>query len=141
LASSSKTSPNYDSYCAKPLSGTGCSSNGPWTKQYLPKSLGNYSVDTVAKAAAVFVANNCSNASTSSQNAIGCLAAQLLAAKLNIANFADGSCISATIASADAFLVSKNYAGPAVSYTLTSAQRATAVSLANSLNTFNNNGC
>jgi hypothetical protein len=141
LASSNKTSTWYDTYCAKPLNGTGCSSNGPWTKQFLPQSLGNYVVSTVSQAASVFVANNCSNSSTSTQNAVGCLAAQLLAAELNKANIAKTTCIDSTITAANNFLIAINYTGPTASYTLTSAQRATAVSLASSLNTFNNFGC
>jgi hypothetical protein len=119
----------------------GCNNNGPFVLQYLPKSLGGYLVDTTAKALAVFNANNCSNASTSSQNAVGCLAAQLLAAKLNIANGADPSCISSTITAADAFLVSITYTGPTATYTLTAAQRAQAISLKTALDNYNNNGC
>jgi hypothetical protein len=122
----------------------GCNNNGPFTVQYLPQTLGSYTVSAAnngAAALAIFNANNCSNASGSSQNAVGCLAAQLLAAKLNIAHGSNPACISATIAAADAFLTSIGYAGPTVSYSLTSAQRATAVSLANSLNNYNNNGC
>jgi hypothetical protein len=122
----------------------GCNNNGPFTVQYLPQTLGGYTVSAAnngASALAIFNANNCSNASGSSQNAVGCLAAQLLAAKLNIAHGSNPACISATIAAADAFLTSIGYAGPTVSYTLTSAQRATAVSLASALNNYNNNGC
>ena len=57
--------------CSGLPSGTGCSSNGPWAKTYLPQPLGPYSVSTVSTAAKVIAANNCSNASTSSQNAVG----------------------------------------------------------------------
>jgi hypothetical protein len=63
------------------------------------------------------------------------LYAQLLAAKLNIANGADGSAISTTIQQADAFLTGKqpnqNLSGP---------QRQTAVSLAAQLENFNSGG-
>jgi hypothetical protein len=130
---------------ARTKTGTnGCNTNPPFTVQYLPQTLGSYTVSAAnngATALAIFNANNCSNASGSSQNAVGCLAAQLLAAKLNIAHGSNPACINATIVSADAFLTSISYAGPTVSYSLTSAQRATAVSLANSLNNYNNNGC
>jgi hypothetical protein len=139
LASSNKSSSLYDNYCKSPLSGTGCSSNGPWTKQFLPKPLGSFSVTIVATAAAVFRANNCSNASSSSQNAVGCLAAQLLAAELNVANVAN-PCINTTIASANAFLVSINYTGPTGTYTLTTIQRNTALGLKNTLVNYNQGG-
>src|SRR5207244_4360557 len=55
----------------------------PNTKQYLPQSIGNYKVDTTEKAGAIFSTMTCSN--SSSQNAIGCLAGQLLATELNLA--------------------------------------------------------
>jgi hypothetical protein len=132
---------NHTRPCVKPeKTGTGgCNTNGPYAVTYLPKSLGNYVVDTTAKALAVFVANNCSNAASSSQNAVGCLAAQLLAAELNVANGAN-TCVNATIAAADAFLISINYTGPSASYTLTSAQRAQAITLKTQLDTYNNGG-
>lgn len=139
LASSNKSSLLYDNYCKSPLSGTGCSSNGPWTKQYLSKSLGNFSVSSVAIAAAVFRANNCSNASSSSQNAVGCLAAQLLAAELNVANTSN-PCINTTIATANAFLVSISYVGPTGTYNLSTTQRNTALALKNTLVNYNQGG-
>ena len=117
--------------CTGLPNGTGCSKNGPWTKTYLPQFLGGYSVTTIQMAANVFKANNC-------RNGIACLAAQLLAAELNVANGAN-ICINATIASANVFLISKAYNGPGT-YTLTTAQRATAVSLASTLDTYNNGG-
>ena len=49
-----------------------------------------------------------SNGSFSSSNGINKLYAQLLGAKLNIANGADGSAIAATIAAADGFLATNN---------------------------------
>jgi hypothetical protein len=131
--------------CSGLPSGTGCSSNGPFTNTYLPKSLGNYSVDTIQKAAAVWAVMNCSNSgsnATQNQNAAGCLAGHLLAAELNVANGAPG-CISTTIADANAFLISIGYTGPSGSYTgLTSTQRAQAISLKNALDAYNNGlGC
>ncbi|HYI22642.1 MAG TPA: hypothetical protein VEX62_08410, partial [Candidatus Limnocylindrales bacterium] len=118
----------------------GCSNNGPFTGQYLPQTLGNFNVNTEAKALAIFNGNKCSSLSTGS-NALACLAAQLLATKLNIANSSNPSCISATVTAADAFLISKSYAGPTGSYTLTAAQRATAITLKTALDNYNNNGC
>jgi uncharacterized repeat protein (TIGR01451 family) len=89
LANSKSSGPFFDTNCRKLPSGTSCSTNGPWAKQFLPKTLGNYNVDTILKAAQVFAKMNCSNTGTNSkqnQNAIGCLAGHLLAAKLNVAN-------------------------------------------------------
>jgi hypothetical protein len=114
--------------------GTGCSNNGPWTSDYLPQTLGAYSVDTIGEAAAVFAAMNCSKTSS----ALNCLAGHLLAAKLNVAN-GSNPCIQATIDAADAFLTARGYHGPDT-YTLTPAQRATALSLKSALDTYNNGG-
>jgi hypothetical protein len=130
-----KPNPN----CSGLPNGTSCSTSGPYTAQYLPKSLGSYTVDTILKAAKVFAANNCSNATTSSQNAVGCLAAQLLGAKLNVAN-SSNPCINSTIASADAFLTSIAYIGPTGTYSLTSAQRTTALNLQAALTKYNQGG-
>jgi hypothetical protein len=118
----------------------------------LPISLGNYSTGTSTtgynNTKVVFDAMNC-GASTS-QGAVGCLAGHLLAAKLNVKNGADSSCIAATIAAADAFLKGQtlngvpgiNYTGPGGTYTLTTAQRAYAISLKNALDSYNNHvGC
>jgi hypothetical protein len=122
------------------------SKNGPWTSQYLALKLGNYTVDTTAKVTAEFDGMNCS--SSSSQNAVGCLAGHLLASKLNVANGAS-NCIAATIANADAFLKGQtvngvagiNYAGPSGSYSLSAAQRSLAISLKTVLDTYNNGTC
>jgi hypothetical protein len=113
----------------------------------LPISLGNYVVDTYKKATAVFNAMNCS--SSKPNDAIGCLAGHLLAAKLNVKN-GSSSCIAPTIAKADAFLSGQvvngvtgiNYTGPSGKYTLSTAQRNLAVTLKSALDTYNNNlGC
>lgn len=129
-----------DKDCKGLPSGTSCSNNGPWTKTYLPKILGTYTVSTIAQAAAVIVANNCS--STTDQNAVGCLAAQLLAAKLNRSIAGANTCIDATITAADNFLISVSYIGPTGKYTLTAAQRTSAVSLKTALDNYNNaKGC
>jgi len=107
------------------------------SKAQLPQSLGSYTVDSYDKATAVYGGMNCSN--VQDQNAIGCLAGHLLAAKLNVANGADG-CIGPTIATADAFLKGIGYSGPTASYTtLTASQRSTAISLKTTLDQYNNN--
>jgi len=103
-------------------------------------------VDTFAKARAVFNAMNCS--SSKPNDAIGCLAGHLLAAKLNLANgsLVCGS-IEQVIADADAFLSGQtvngvpgiNYVGPSGNYTLTAAQRNLAISLKTKLDKYNNN--
>jgi hypothetical protein len=98
--------------------------------------LGNYVVNDIVKAAKVFAAMNCS--SSKPNDAIGCLAGHLLAAKLNRAN-GSLSCIDPVIAQADAFLISINYVGPTGNYTLTAAQRTLAISLKTKLDTYNNN--
>ena len=103
-------------------------------------------MDTITKVAQVFKAMNCS--STKPNDAIGCLAGHLLATKLNLAN-GSLACpgILQAVADADAFLKGQtvngvpgiNYVGPSGSYTLTSAQRALAVSLKTKLDNYNNN--
>jgi hypothetical protein len=152
LANQAKTGSNTDPYCSSKTlySGTGCSSNGPWTKQYLPEFIGNYTVDSVPKAAQVFSLNNCSNASTSAQNALACLAAQLLGAELNVATGLANQCIVTVkdgIADANNWLkgtsvdavAGVNYTGP-TTYTLTSAQRNEALALKNVLVNYNQGG-
>jgi hypothetical protein len=124
----------------KPVTATAPQGAGYWknhdaaTQSRLPQRLGNYTVDTLAKAAAVFDNMNCSNSQPN--NAAGCLAGQLLAAKLNVANGAS-ACISATIASADSFLIGINYVGPAGSYPLSEAQRQSAITLKTALENYN----
>ncbi len=70
--------------------------------QYLPISLGSYSVDDAAEAVLILSFQG------QASNGINKLMAQLLAAKLNIANGADGSAVASTIADADAFLMTHN---------------------------------
>jgi hypothetical protein len=119
----------------------------PNTKQYLPQFIGTYKVDTTTKASAVFTAMNCSTASSSSQNAIGCLAGHLLATELNLGNGAD-KCIAPLVTKANSWLEGNTqdavpgvvYAGPYVSYSLTKAQRKEAIALKNPLDKYNNGG-
>ena len=136
--------------CTPLPSGTNCSPTGPWTNQYLPQSLGNYSVSTFQLAAAVFAANNCSNLSNA-QNTVACLSAQLLAAELNVAN-ASSSCIVTVhdgINDANAWLMGHTvdgvagitYTGPPGNYHgLTSAQRNEGLALKNVLVNYNEGG-
>ena len=101
--------------------------------------LGSYSVNTFAKATAVFDAMNC-GASTD-QSAAGCLAGHLLAAKLNVKNGSD-NCINARIAEADALLVSINYVGPTGTYVLTPSQRTQILVVKDALDRYANGlGC
>jgi hypothetical protein len=113
----------------------------------LPQKLGNYTVATTAQATAVFNATNCS--SSTSQSAIGCLAGELLAAELNLANFAS-PCIQPTVNKATSFLkggtvtvsgktaAGVSYVGPSGTYNLSATQRAIAVSLSGALDAYNN---
>jgi hypothetical protein len=133
----------------------GCSANGPWTTDLLgdPICGGNcvagklsstYTAATYQEAKKVFDANNCSNASTSNKNAASCLAAQLLAAELNVANVAN-DCICDTIADAKAFLTAVGYDGPNDANGVTfsgSNTRAYAIELKTDLDNYNNGlGC
>jgi hypothetical protein len=115
--------------------------NQAHTADLLPQGLGSYSVDTFAKARAVFNRMNCGR--NQPNDAVGCLAAHLLTAKLNVANGAD-SCIDETIAAADSFLKSPNinYIGPSGKYSLSRDQRQTAISLKDTLDAYNKGlGC
>jgi hypothetical protein len=122
------------------------------TTALLPQTIGNYTVTTFADALAVFNAANCS--SSKAGDLIGCLAAQLLAAELNLANASD-PCIQPTVTKAEEFLsggtvtvggvtaTGVNYTGPSGTYTLSASQRAVAETLKNALDRYNNNkkGC
>jgi len=127
---------------------TGCNNNGPYANSFLPQTLGSYSVSTARIVLDIMNANNCS--SSTSQDAIACLAAQLLGAKLNVANIAN-SCIGPTIVLADNFLKAipltgspsvTSYSGVTGNYSkLTAAGRATAIALKTTLDKYNNGTC
>jgi hypothetical protein len=104
------------------------------TTALLPQYLGNYQVSTFAQAKQVFDAAN-------SKNAYNQLAAQLLAAKLNVANGADSSCISATITQADSLLISAGYNGPNTTASPSGPLKSTVTSVKNALDAYNNSGC
>ena len=107
------------------------------TTALLPVSLGNYVVNTFAKARAIFDAMKCSAP-------INCLAAHLLAAKLDLKGGSDPS-IQPTIDKANAFLsggvadgvTGVNYHG-VDNYTLTSAQKAEALALETIIDAYTN---
>ena len=98
----------------------------------LPVSLGGFNVADFATATAVFKANNC-------KDGVGCLAAQLLAATLNVKNGA-GTCISGAIAAANTFLIGISYTGPDGTYDLNAAQRDQSLTLKDAFDTYNNGG-
>jgi hypothetical protein len=122
--------------------------------------LGNFSVggalpNAITMAGQIFDGMNCSI--QTDQDAIGCLAGHLLAAKLNRCALGTDPCIDAVIAKADTFLknppasmvtfggytaVSINYTGPTGHYTLNPNQRNLAVALKTALDNYNNgHGC
>jgi hypothetical protein len=119
------------------------------TTRLLPITLGNYTVDTFAKATAVFNNMNCS--STQINAAIGCLAGHLLATKLNLKNLSS-SCIQPVVDKADAFLKGQvvsyggytatgiNYIGPNASYSMNNNKRNLAIALKNAMDKYNNGG-
>jgi hypothetical protein len=150
---------NGTSGCSNAPSGTGCSSNGPFTKDYLGNTicvdpitcptgiivgtLGNTTIATFLQAATVFKNNNCSNASSSNANAAACLAAQLLGAELNVANGAN-FCACATIKSAIALLKAVNYnpLNNTSNFTGSGYTRQNAIDLKTKLDNYNNaKGC
>lgn len=150
---------NGTSGCSSAPSGTGCNSNGPFTKDYLGSTicvdpitcptgiivgtLGNTTITTFLQAATVFKNNNCSNASSSNANAAACLAAQLLGAELNVANGAN-FCACATIKSAIALLKAINYnpINNTSNFTGSGYTRQNAIDLKTKLDNYNNaKGC
>jgi hypothetical protein len=109
------------------------------TGALLPVTLGRFTVDSTTTASAIFAAMNCGI--TSPQGAVGCLAAQLVTAELNVANDVSNACAYSTIVQANMFLVTIGYAGPNLTYPQTAAQRDAAISLAGKLDSFNNGTC
>ncbi len=99
------------------------------TQALLPQTLGSDVVTTAAQATAIFDAMNCSDA-------VDCLAGHLLAAELDVAN-GSSICIVGVIFQANQFLTTVGYAGPGA-YTITGAQRAMAISFADTLDNYTN---
>lgn len=97
--------------------------------QYLPISLGSLSVTSEAQAVQIL------NFNGDASNGINKLYAQLLAAKLNIANGADGSAVASTISAADSFLATRT---PASWSSLTRTQKNQVLSWAQTLDNYNN---
>ena len=84
---------------------------------------------------------NCSTGMQTSQDALGCLAGHLLAAKLSVASGAD-PCISDIITMADNLLIMESYVGPSGSYSLPLAIRRLAITLSSILDVYTNRrGC
>jgi hypothetical protein len=107
------------------------------TMSKLPVMLGNYNVDTLAKAKAVFDQAH-------AKNAYDMLAAQLLAAKLNVLSGVPSACVNAAIndpppTGATGLLVSANYNGPGT--TAPPADKEAVNAVKDKLDAFNNNGC
>jgi hypothetical protein len=100
------------------------------TTALLPITLGNYNVNTFAKASAIFDAMKCSAP-------IDCLAGHELAAKLDLKSGSNPS-ITPVIAQADALLIQVNYNG-AGNYTApTAAQKALALQLETLIDAYTN---
>jgi hypothetical protein len=98
-------------------------------------------VQDFAAASAVFAAMDCG--ASKDLGVVGCLAAQLLAAKLNVKN-GSSNCINSLITQADGILVAAGYQGPGQPLTtaLTTSQRQTAERLSTKLDRYNNGkGC
>src|SRR6185369_16370084 len=105
------------------------------TTPLLPQALGSsYTVETFPQARAVFDAGNCG--ARRPGDAVGCLASQLLAAKLNVASGAS-DCIVPTITTADAFLTDVPYVGPTGHYSLSRPRRTEAIGLQQALASYN----
>jgi hypothetical protein len=140
------------SYCPSRLpNGTSCSTSGPWTYSGLPQTVGGMSIPKttagVLLAANVLANNDCGG--STGKSAVNCLAAQLLAAKLNVANGAN-TCANGIISDANSFLnggTVDSVAGvtytvtPYAGSTISNAQKAEAVKLKTYLDTFNNGTC
>ena len=118
------------------------------TNALLPQTIGPYPVTTFPQAQTIFNAANCSGSKDA--DAVNCLAAQLLAAELNLAN-ASNPCIQQTVNKANTFLSGGTvtvagvtisgilYTGPNGSYTLTANQRKVVLALKDALDAYNNN--
>jgi hypothetical protein len=105
--------------------------HGSATQALLPITLGNHVVSTYAEAKAIFDAMKCSTP-------INCMAAHLLAAKLDVANGSNPATITAVFAQADALLIAVNYQGVNNFTTPTAAQNALANQLAGILDSYTN---
>jgi surface adhesion protein len=100
------------------------------TTALLPITLGNYNVNTFAKALAIFNAMKCSAP-------IDCLAGHELAAKLDLKGGSNPS-ILPVIAQADALLISLNYNGVGNYTAPTAAQKALALQLETVIDAYTN---
>ena len=102
----------------------------PYTGEYLPITLGTYTVSTTSDAFDVLSNLECRT------TGINCLAGQLLAAELNLANNTS-TCIATVVAAADTLLTKVGYNGPRSYPTVTKSQAAMAKELASELSLYN----
>ena len=105
----------------------------PCVAEFLPIKLGNYTVATTGEAFSVLSDLACRT------TGINCLAGQLLAVRLNLANHTTGVCIAPVVAKATKLLKTVGYHGPAT-YTVTATQTARAKRLAAKLSLYNSTG-
>ncbi len=103
--------------------------------ELLPVTLGTGSGKSVFVTSAAYAVKILSFGLGDPSNGITKLYAQLLAAKLNIANGADGSAVATTIANADAFLAGKDYLAWA---SLNKNDRAKVLTWMTTLDNYNN---
>ena len=85
----------------------------------------------------IWNASNCSG--STANNAVGCVAGELLAADLNLASgSAPSACVANAVQQANALLSQVSYIGPSGTYKLTTAQRTSATNIASTLDRYNN---
>jgi hypothetical protein len=104
------------------------------TSQLLPQRLGAFLVSTFSDADEIL-------REAHSKNAHDMLAAQLLAAKLNIASGIPHSCVDASVNQADSILINANYAGPGTTVAPTGSSKDSVNAVKDILDSYNNNGC
>jgi hypothetical protein len=105
--------------------------------EFLPQTLGTYVVDTCPKAVAILSKTPYGATKNAANNAAYNLAAQLLAAELNVAAGAATCGIGTTITQANTLLTEIGFDGVSIP-NLTPAQKQLALSLAATLDAYNN---
>jgi hypothetical protein len=130
---------------AKPKEPSWWKSHSGETTASLPQNIGNVHVTTFTQAQSIF------SAPCSTSQPVGCLAAQLLAAELNLQK-GGPLCVQATVATANLFLSGGpvtvgaltvpgiTYTGPGA-YTLTPSQKIVVLALTARLTSYNDGGC
>jgi hypothetical protein len=104
------------------------------TQSKLPKTLGSYIVGDLDTALGILDDGH-------AKNAHDMLAAQLLAAKLNVASNVPSACVASAISDADAILSAAGYAGPGTTTAPKGAAKEAVNAVKDTLDNFNNNGC